>query len=222
MNDFNGIYNFVSGPLVWITFIVFICGSIYRIYDMISLVNKKEKFIWTYMNLKYSLRSIIHWIIPFGTTNWRAKPVLTIITFTFHICLLLMPLFLAAHIILINKAWGISWYSLPDSLADAITLIVISACLFFALRRLLTREVRYLTTFSDFMIILIVAAPFLTGYVADKQYGSYHFWLILHILSGEILLIAIPFTRLSHMLYSVFTRAYLGSEFGGVRHAKDW
>jgi len=222
MNDFNGIYNFVSGPLVWITFIVFICGSIYRIYDMISLVNKKEKFIWTYMNLKYSLRSIIHWIIPFGTTNWRAKPVLTIITFTFHICLLLMPLFLTAHIILINKAWGISWYSLPDGLADAITLIVISACLFFALRRLLTREVRYLTTFSDFMIILIVAAPFLTGYVADKQYGSYHFWLILHILSGEILLIAIPFTRLSHMLYSVFTRAYLGSEFGGVRHAKDW
>jgi hypothetical protein len=36
------------------------------------------------------------------------------------------------------------------------------------------------------------------------------------------MLVAIPFTRLSHMLFSIFTRAYMGSEFGKVRHAQDW
>ncbi|MCP3952439.1 MAG: nitrate reductase, partial [Desulfobacterales bacterium] len=25
-----------------------------------------------------------------------------------------------------------------------------------------------------------------------------------------------------HMLFAPFTRAYMGSEFGGVRHARDW
>ena len=46
--------------------------------------------------------------------------------------------------------------------------------------------------------------------------------MIAHIVSGEIMLIAIPFTRLSHMIFSPLTRAYMGSEFGNVRHAKDW
>ena len=36
---------------------------------------------------------------------------------------------------------------------------------------------------------------------------------------GEIMLVAIPFTRLSHMIFSPLTRAYMGSEFGKVRHA---
>jgi nitrate reductase gamma subunit len=46
--------------------------------------------------------------------------------------------------------------------------------------------------------------------------------LVLHIVTGEIMLAAIPFTRLSHMFYAPFTRAYIGSEFGAVRHARDW
>jgi hypothetical protein len=41
-------------------------------------------------------------------------------------------------------------------------------------------------------------------------------------LSAELLLVAIPFTRLSHMLLAPLTRAYIGSEFGMVRHVKDW
>ena len=46
--------------------------------------------------------------------------------------------------------------------------------------------------------------------------------MILHILSGEVLLVAIPFTRLSHMLFAPLTRSYMGSEFGNVRNARDW
>jgi nitrate reductase gamma subunit len=46
--------------------------------------------------------------------------------------------------------------------------------------------------------------------------------MCLHVLAGNILLAAMPFTRLSHMLFLAFTRAYMGSEFGKVRHARDW
>jgi len=47
----HDIYNFVSGPLAWVAFIVFIAGSLYRLINMIRLVNKKEKFIYSYMSL---------------------------------------------------------------------------------------------------------------------------------------------------------------------------
>jgi hypothetical protein len=59
----HDIYNLVSGPLAWVAFIVFIAGGLYRLIDMIRLVNKKERFIFSYMSWKYSFRSILHWII---------------------------------------------------------------------------------------------------------------------------------------------------------------
>jgi len=222
MNNFNSIYNFVSGPLVWLAFIIFIGGSIYRIRNLIVLVNKKERYIYTYMSLKYSLRSIMHWIIPFATVNWRKRPLMTITTFIFHAGLVIMPFFVSAHVVMFHNAWGFSWPSLPESFTDTVTLLVIICSIIFLIRRLVLREVKFLTDASDFGVLLITAAPFITGFLAYHNVGSYHFWVILHILSGEIMLVAIPFTKLSHMLYAVFTRAYIGSEFGKVRHARDW
>ena len=218
----NTLYNFVSGPLAWAAFLIFIGGSLYRLIALILMVHKKEKFIYTYMSWKYSLRSILHWITPFATENWRRHPVLTIVTFAFHICLVLTPLFLLAHVILWDDAWNISWWSLPDNLALFMTLIVLGGCIFFLVRRLILPEVQYVTSVSDFVILAIVAAPFITGLLAYYQWFGYQIFTILHILSGEIMLVAIPFTRLSHMLLAPLTRAYMGSEFGGVRHARDW
>jgi nitrate reductase gamma subunit len=216
------IYAFVTGPLAWAAFIVFIGGSLYKIIRMMMLVHKKEKFIFTYISLKYSLRSILHWMIPFATVNMRKHPILTIVSFAFHISLLLVPIFLLSHIILFDESWNVSWLSLPDAVADIMTLIVIGGCLFFLIRRIIRKEVKYVTSVSDYILLTVVAAPFLTGFIAYHQWFYYQLFLILHILTGEIMLMAIPFTRLSHMIFSPFTRAYMGSEFGGVRHARDW
>jgi len=218
----HDLYNFITGPLAWAAFIVFIAGSLYRLINMFYLVNKKEKFIYTYMSFKYSFRSIFHWIIPFATTNWKMHPVLTIVTFAFHICLIITPVFLLSHAILWDESWNISLWSLSDGVADIMTLIVVGSCIFFLVRRLVLQEVQYVTSASDYVILAIVAAPFVTGFIAYHQWVNYQFFMILHIISGEIMLVAIPFTRLSHMLFSPFTRAYMGSEFGGVRNAKDW
>jgi len=116
----------------------------------------------------------------------------------------------------------VSWWSVPDQVADILTLIVIASCIFFLIRRILAPEVKFATTASDYVILTIVAAPFVTGFLAYHQWFGYQVVTILHVLSGEIMLMAIPFTRLSHMLFSPFTRAYMGSEFGGIRHARDW
>ena len=218
----HDIYNFVSGPLVWIAFILFIGGSLYQLISRAILARKKDQAVYSYMSLFFALRSILHWIVPFGSVNSRSKPVFTIATFTFHLCLILAPVFLFAHVVLINEAWGISWWFIPDGGADIMTVLVILVCLFFLGRRLFLRDVKYLTSISFYLILGLVATPFITGFWAYHQLPGYTVMMLVHMLAGEILLAAITFTKLSHMLFFPFTRGYIGSEFGAVRHARDW
>jgi nitrate reductase gamma subunit len=208
--------------LAWLAFFLFVVGSLYRLISLMVLVHKKEKFIYSYMSLKYSLRSILRWSTPFATENMKKHPGLTIVAFAFHICLILTPIFLLAHVTLIEESWNISWWTLPEGTAQIMTMAVIAGCVFFLVRRMIRPEVRYVTYASDYAILAIIAAPFITGLIAYYQWFGYQIFMILHILSGEVMLAAIPFTRLSHMLFAPLTRAYMGSEFGGVRHAKDW
>ncbi|PID40525.1 MAG: nitrate reductase [Proteobacteria bacterium] len=218
----HSFYNFVSGPLAWVAFMLFLGGSIYRIVSMLKLVADKERYLFTYMSWRYSLRSIFHWIVPFATVSWRRQPILTVVTFAFHICLLAAPIFLLSHVVLWNEAFGISWCTLPDAVTDVMTVIVILGAVYFLVRRLSRPEVKFVTTGSDFLILAIVAAPFVTGFIAYHQWFNYPLMMGFHVLAGDIMLAAIPFTRLSHMIFSPFTRAYMGSEFGGIRHARDW
>jgi nitrate reductase gamma subunit len=216
------LYRWATGPLVWAAFIIFLGGSIFRLIELVRMARQKEPFIFSYMSLRYGLRSILHWATPFGTANWRRHPWLTVVTFAFHICLVLTPIFLLAHIVLVDEAWNLSWWSFPDSLAVGTTLVVIAGGLFFLIRRRVVPEVAYVTSASDYAILLLTVAPFVTGLIAYFQWFDVRLFTLLHVLTGEAMLIAIPFTRIRHMLFAPLTRAYMGSEFGGVRHARDW
>ncbi len=218
----HSIYNFVSGPLVWVSFILFIGGSLYKFVSMAMLARKRDAVVYEYMNAYYAFRSILHWITPFGSVNMRKHPWMTIVAFVFHLCLLITPIFLFAHIALVKESWNISWFHIPDGAADVMTLTVIAACVFFLARRLVLPEVRYLTSASDYGILLMAALPFVTGFWTYHQWPGFEVTGIIHIVSGEVMLAAIPFTRLSHMIFFPLTRGYMGSEFGAVRHAQDW
>jgi len=214
-------YDFVSGPLVWIGLCGFIAGSLYKLISM-GLLAKQEKIVYPTMSAKHGARSVLHWIIPFGSRNMRLRPAFTVISFGFHICLLATPLFAMGHAVLWQQAWGVSWWSLPPGLLDLSTLVVILACIFFAVRRLAAPEVRNVSDWSDFALVLLVVSPFLTGFIAHMQWLPAKIIVTLHIICGVLWLLAIPFTRLAHMIWFLFARAFMGSEFGKVRHARDW
>jgi nitrate reductase gamma subunit len=214
-------YQFVSGPLVWIAFVVFVGGMAYQLVTMLRSA-RKDKVIYPYMSLKYSLRSIFHWIIPFASRNMRARYEVTIVTFVFHLCLVLIPIFLLAHVAMFAFAWGAKWIVISEGAANYMTLAVILACVFFLLRRIMLPEVQFVTDVSDYVLLAIAFAPFMTGFAANRQWFDYETTIIIHMICGSLMLMVIPFTRLSHMLFFPFTRAYMGSEFGAVRNARDW
>ena len=134
--------------------------------------------------------------------------------FVFHICLLITPVFLMGHNVLLLERWGFSLPTLPEGVADAMTLALILAAAFIILRRIALPEVRILTKPYDFLVLAIAVAPFLTGFIAYHQVGNYDFWIVAHVLSGEIMLVAIPFTKLSHFLLFFLSRAQLGMDYG--------
>jgi nitrate reductase gamma subunit len=214
-------YEFVRGPLVWVAFIVLIVGVVNRLVWM--LVNsKKDKVVYPYMSAKHGLRSLLHWSVPFGARNMRLRPFFTVFSFVFHVSLLVTPIFALGHTLLWRESWGIELWSLPERLTDAMTIIVLLGVVFFALRRIAMPAVRYVTFVKDYLLLAMVVAPFATGLMAHYQVFEYQTMVVIHILSGALWLAAIPFTRIVHMLFYPFTRAYMGSEFGYVRSSKDW
>jgi nitrate reductase gamma subunit len=213
-------YEFARGPLVWIAFILFFGGCIYRIVS-IALLAKKDKVVYPYLDLKHGARSIAQWLTPYGTVNMRRRPVFYFLSGLFHFCLLVAPLFLTAHVVLFREAWGFGWWTLPEWLANAMTIVVVVIGVIFALRRVLDPTVRFVTSFGDYVILAIVLAPFVTGLLAYYQVFDYKTVVILHIWTGALWLVAIPFSRLAHMFFFPLARAYMGSEFG-FRGAKDW
>lgn len=211
-------YELVTGPLAWISFGIFFIGLIVRFVWYIRGLDWKLDRVTYGENTSYGvrggIRSIFFWLIPFGTHGWRNNPFFTILVFVLHIGLLVTPIFLLGHNILLRESWGFSLPTMPEAMADVLTVATIIAGVLLILRRIALPEVRIITTAYDYLLLAIALAPFVTGLVARYSAQDASAWLIAHILCGEILLIAIPLTKLSHFIMFFLTRFQLGMDYG--------
>lgn len=215
-------YSFLVGPALWATFIIFFGGLIVRVAHLYRLSRKKDLVFYNHTGFNWGLRSILYWLLPWGSASMRQQPVFSCMAFLFHITLLAVPLFLNAHNILWDESWGIRLWSLPNALSDVMTVILLVSIIFLVIRRIVRREVRILTETWDYVLLGLTALPFITGFLAYHQVGPYELLMILHVVAAEILLILIPFTKLAHMILFFFARAFIGFEMGVRRGARSW
>ena len=211
-------YEFVTGPLVWLSFAIFFVGLIVRTVRYIKGLDWKLDRVTYSVNTSYgvrgAVRSILFWLFPYGTHSWRNNPWFTLWVFLMHIGLLITPIFLVGHNVLMRERLGISLWTMPDGLADVLTIAVFVSVIFLALRRIALPEVRLMTTAYDYLLLVIAVAPFVTGFIAFDGAADDRFWIIAHVLRGEILLVAIPLTKLSHFMLFFLSRAQLGMHYG--------
>ena len=218
--------SFVEGPLLWISFLTFLVGSALRLLFFITLSTKKDKPVYRYFSFKWMSLSILRWLLPLNV-DIKKTPVFTILGYVFHICLLAVPIFFSAHVTLWQESrFGWSWWQMPDNWADWMTLILIAITIFFIVRRIVLAEVRIITTASDYLLLIVCALPFITGYINTHPDGTAYAWVtsalpiygqyttIIHILTGELMLILIPFSKLSHWILFFVSRSVIGIEFG--------
>jgi nitrate reductase gamma subunit len=212
-------YSFVEGPLLWIACLTFFIGILLRAALFLSLSRKTDKIIYQHFSWKYVLATLGRWLVPLNKDVVK-NPVFTIAGYVFHICLIVVPIWYSSHITLWEESrfeW--SWTPIPDALADWMTILLLAIALFFLLRRIISPDIRLLSTFADYLIIVVTALPFLTGYLLAHGTLDGNGVLggnmgIIHMLSGELMLILIPFTKLSHFVLFFFSRGATAVEFG--------
>ncbi len=218
------IYLFSTGPLLWLSFGIFFGGLSYRVVQYIRGLDWQADRVayqaWPALGLKGALRSILHWLVPYYSVGWRAKPLYTFVFFAFHVGLVGVPLFVAGHTVIFKERWGVDWPTMSMGLADILTITAIVAGIFIAIRRIALPEVRIVTTIYDYFLIVVSLAPFVTGFLSVHQAPGHDLWLIAHVLSGELLLVLIPATKLWHVVGFFLSRGQIGADFGIKRGYK--
>lgn len=142
----------------------------------------------------------LEWLIPVRRL-WNCRPVYSTTSFLFHASLILTPLFLAAHNLLWKKALGYALPSLPQSLSNALAIILVVSAVGLFLGRVLQRGARSISTLQDFLWPIAIAIPFATGYLASNRVVSPHSYqvlMLLHIYGSNLLMVMIPFTKIAH------------------------
>lgn len=131
--------------------------------------------------------------------------------YIFHIGLAITVLLFAQHIRLIRDLIGLSWPALPAQFIDAAAVVTLAAMLLMLVDRISRPVKRYLSTFHDYAAWLLTFLPVLTGYLSTKHLLlPYPAMLALHILSAELLLAFLPFTKLIHVFTLWISRWYNG------------
>ena len=215
-------YEFLTVHMLWISVILCITGLICKAAGLFMLTKAKQ------VNTAYPQLNAV----PGGVREkfhlfskgffLMDEPVLFYSTLLFHILLILTPLFLFSHNLLLYRAWGIDIGFIPDRAGDFLTVLVIAGGLFLMLRRIFIREVNILTTWYDFFLLAVTLAPFVTGFMAFHQAGLYENIIVVHIVSAEIFFVALGWTKLGHMVFFIFSRFFIGSEFSFTGGSRKW
>jgi len=216
----SNIFDFIRGPLVWISFIVFFLGIIYQVFSFLSLTTKKEAVFYNPRPRKkleparFNLETILQGLSKIRLSVVGVNPVMIIVTTVFHVCLVVAPLFVVAHNVLLDQYIGVSFFSFSEKMTDYMTIALMACIAFFLYRRLFVARVRAITSFYDYVML----------FLAYHQIMIDHYRLIisLHILSGELMLMAVPFTKFVHMVFFFIFRFTVESEYSIGSVDRSW
>ena len=141
----------------------------------------------------------LKWVFPLAKVKDRLLFSLTSVLF--HIAILIVPIFLGGHIALWARALGISWPAIPNNVADVLTIVAIVTAVALVIQRAAARATRSLSRFQDYILPLIIAMPFVSGFLLMHppiNPFSFEATLLVHIMSANLVFFLIPITKLSH------------------------
>ncbi len=221
-------YEFIRGPLAWACFTIFILGTIFQVVRFFSLTRKTDKVFFTppprrgQKNRKISRQTIAACLARLRVSIVGDHPGMVFITLVFHFSIFILPVFLMEHNMLADVLWGISFcpHVLSEMSTDILTAVILACILFFIARRIFIKRVRAISSLYDYYVIGLTTAPFVTGILAVHDIFDYNTLIILHVLSVNMILISIPFTRFAHMIFFFLNRFFIQSEISFGRGSR--
>lgn len=197
----ESLLNFARGPLFRLCFAVMILGLARILFiDVWAAYKAYRKTADKKMPWKLILSRSWEWFFPLKRIK-RNFTIYSVLSVLFHIGLIIVPLFLLAHIQLWKNSIGISWPSLPFLWAFWLTVGTIVFTISLFIGRLVIKQARDLSRKQDYLWLLLLLIPFATGFVCANfsiSPQSYRFFMVVHVLSGELIFILIPFSKIAH------------------------
>ncbi len=193
---------------------IFLLGVIWRLIEIYGLGRKKD------LSAPRNVSGASGWNTMFRRSDppegmLKKSPVSYIGGYIFHLGLFVVLFLFAPHIKFFESLLGISWPGLPSQFIDLVAVVTIAAMVVVLVDRINKPVKRYLSTFEDWFTWLVTFLPVLTGWMAVQHLLlPYTTMLALHILSVEILLIVLPFTKLFHAFTLWGSRWYNGQVNG--------
>jgi nitrate reductase gamma subunit len=142
------------------------------------------------------------WVFPVKRLG-HERPVYSALAILFHIGLIVTPLFLLAHIQLWDAALGIRWIALNATWANWLTIVTIATGLAIFIGRVGAKESRAISRKQDYLWPLLLIVPSITGYICANMgvsAGAYQAFMLIHILSAELIFVLLPFTKIAHCI----------------------
>ncbi|MHB1592091.1 MAG: hypothetical protein ACYCTW_11255 [Sulfuricella sp.] len=202
------------GPGLQIALAIFIGGMLIKLFEIFSLGRSKDLSVARPGNAAAGWKTIVSRSIPKRILLKRTLPTY-LMSYTFHIGFFVALLFFAPHIQLFRHTVGLGWPALPSQLVDGVSLLAILALLLILAYRLYHPVKRFISTFDDYASWALALAPLLSGYLAFHHLLlPYTLVLAVHILSVELLLVFMPFTKLVHSMSLFISRWYNGDALG--------
>jgi nitrate reductase gamma subunit len=200
---------FARGPLLTFAFAAFLLGLLRQIgLTLAELVRAYCRAGDRAIPWGVLLRNTLVWTLPVTALS-GPRILYTLASLIFHAGVLIVPLFLSGHIQLIQRGVGLAWPALPAAVADGLTLATLVSLTLLLLLRLTDRVARLLSQPRDWGLLGLCGLPFLSGYcVAHPAVSPLPFPMtyLVHLLSAELLLVLIPFTKLAHVALFPLTR----------------
>ncbi|NNJ90415.1 MAG: hypothetical protein HKP55_01960 [Gammaproteobacteria bacterium] len=209
MNEVE-LLNWARGPGLAYATVIMVFGLTIRVIEILSLGRPKELAKVRSSGTGDGLKLVVKRSLP-EPRNWRFITA----SYIFHIGLLVVIFFFIPHTQFFRDVFGVFWGGWPNYIIDFFTVLSIAAMMYTLVQRRIDPSRRILTTVSDYVAWLVTFIPFVTGYMAFHRLGpDYTLMLALHILSVELLMIALPLTKLTHAVTFAISRYYTGSSMG--------
>jgi len=222
-------YEFAAGPLFLFSVLAFFAGLVFRGWKLYSMTEKQDgDFLSQQLPAGYAAEYNLNWRQVLREKRkilmerFGADMFLAVLSSVFHFFLFFIPLTLAGHNVIFFQSWRITLPCVTENISDFLTCLFFISAFLLMMRRLLLPRVRAITGIYNYFLFFITVLPFITGFMAYHQFYDYPVVLVLHVLSGDLLLIMAGWTKLGHMVFFLFGRFFIGNEFTLGRGMRAW
>jgi nitrate reductase gamma subunit len=209
MNEVE-LLNWARGPGLAYATVIMVFGLTLRVLEILSLGRPTELAEVRSSGIEDGWKTILKRSLP-ETRNWKYITA----AYIFHVGLLIVIFFFIPHTQLFRDVFGVFWGGWPNYIIDFFTVLSIAAMLYTLAQRFYDPTRRILSRMSDYLAWVVTFLPLVTGYMAFHRLGmDYTTMLAVHILSVELLMIALPISKLTHAITFSMSRYYTGSSNG--------